>query len=535
NHEPTWYRIIGTTHYDNPATDSESSIEGYGLRFTLANGSINPGVCSDCHGHEANAGTRTGQNTPTLYTDWAQSGHARGILTAKYAAAAANPVDTSLPRTDPVRTAQGLKQVDAVMAAGVAGGAFAGHEGTSCGRCHTTEGFSAFFTTFSTANMGTTPGVLKCYGCHSNAGAGILRTMKGANPATDYSYASSATGWNPKVALDAGASGYKLNYGKSPYPDMGRSNACIFCHDSREKDPGAITDASTNYQRTHYLQAATTMFVKMGFITFAPGSIPGVEIDKTLLSDQDGGTITSTHRKLGTPAMIGNEGITAKDKKLTSGGPCVSCHFSASHSQEIDQRSIDAVCIRCHDSEMGHSLSKEADFKQYFLEPQSEAYQAALTLAINIFNNMGTGITIAAEPAPLDEFVRAYKTGTTTEAGAADWTAAMAVLGSNYNKARVMGAVSNIVYFKRDPGAFVHARTYSRRLIYDTIDYLDDGTMNGSTGATALATMPSVYGKGASAFTDGTLTVFAPGTTEAMVYLIRWSRATGAWSTPERP
>jgi hypothetical protein len=108
-------------------------------------------------------------------------------------------------------------------------------------------------------------------------------------------------------------------------------------------------------------------------------------------------------------------------------------------------------------------------------------------------------------------------------------------VGVYADKTKLMGAVSNVVFFKREPGAYAHARTYSRRLMYDTIDYLDDGVLNMSVSATAIATSPTVYGKGATAFTDGTLTTLAPGTTEAMVYLIKWSRSTGAWSTPERP
>jgi hypothetical protein len=98
-----------------------------------------------------------------------------------------------------------------------------------------------------------------------------------------------------------------------------------------------------------------------------------------------------------------------------------------------------------------------------------------------------------------------------------------------------MGACFNIQILDREPAAFVHARTYVRRLVYDTIDFLDDKTINLSVGATALATTPGTYGKGAAAYTDGTLTTLSPGTTEAMLYLIGWSRTTGGWSSPERP
>ncbi len=74
-HETSWYRLIATTHYDNPATGLNATdvalatgnvIEGYVLRGNKET------VCFDCHGHEAKAGTRYGQTTtPTIYTDWA--------------------------------------------------------------------------------------------------------------------------------------------------------------------------------------------------------------------------------------------------------------------------------------------------------------------------------------------------------------------------------------------------------------------------------------------------------------------------------
>jgi len=128
HHETSWYRIIGATHNQNATALALGNITGYNIRLTLPDGSVNPKPCFDCHGHEAMTNSN---NDPasvsydpakaTVYTDWAQSGHALGLLTAKYAAATANPVDTSLPRTDPTRIAQGLAQVDAVMAASVTG------------------------------------------------------------------------------------------------------------------------------------------------------------------------------------------------------------------------------------------------------------------------------------------------------------------------------------------------------------------------------------------------------------------------------
>ena len=547
HHETSWYRIIGSTHYDDPTTDD---IEGYNVRTTNAN------ACYDCHGHEANtnsnndpASTSFDAAEVTIYTEWAQSGHAGNILTAKYAAAAANPVDTTLGRTDPVRVAQGLAQVDSVMTATVPAGAFGGHNTPGvCQRCHTTEGFATYTETLTKSTSTVPAGVLKCYGCHSNPGVGTLRTLKGAKEKTNY---TTDLGWDPTANFLANATAYTLNYGKKAYPDVAASNLCIECHDSREKDPGAITDASTNYQRTHYLQAAATMYVKMGFISFGTGTeaISSVPIDTTLLSSQDGGSITSTHRILGTPAIIGDHGITAAQTNLTSNGPCVTCHFNGGdHSLTIDQKIITAVCNNCHSSEGGQDITTIANFRQYFLDPQSEAYEDVLLLAITTFNDLSTGITITAEP-DLPEFVRAYTTvsvatPTFVEAKAADWTAAATALGAGYNKQKVMGAVSNIVFLKREPAAYAHARTYSRRLLYDTIDYLDNGVMDKTVGATALTKSGTVgspvfglFGKDhLKAFEDSTLTNLQAPTTEAMVFLIKWSRSTGLWdTTSERP
>ena len=525
HHETSWYRVIGTTHYDVPGTPD---IEGYGVRTTDAN------ACFDCHDHESKTNTNSG--AATIQTEWAASGHAGGLLTAKKAAATANPVNTSLSRTDPVRVAQGLAQVDAVMAASVDGGVWNGHNSTGCNRCHNATGFVGILANpAGTAQPVTAVGqVLTCWGCHTDSASGALRTLSG----TTFTNYTGSTGWNPI--------GYALNYGKKPYPDVKGSNLCIQCHDARERDPGAITDASTTYSRTHYLQAAATMYVKMGFLNLSTGAASGTSsaaYRKTLMSNQDvAGGISSPHRKLGTPAMVGDHGITAADTGLLSNGPCVACHFaSGNHTQTFNQKVITDVCVKCHDSEHGHDISTEAAFHQYFLEPQKEAYEAALQLAIDVFNSKATGISLASEP-ERPQYVRAYTTASLaatpdnpTEAAAAQWTTAATIAPYVGKKTKLMGAISNIVLFKRDPGGYAHARTYSRRLIYDSIDFIDDGVLNMSVGATALATTPAVYGKGAKAYTDGTLVTIAPDTTEAMLYLLKWSRSDGTWGTTERP
>jgi hypothetical protein len=50
-----------------------------------------------------------------------------------------------------------------------------------------------------------------------------------------------------------------------------------------------------------------------------------------------------------------------------------------------------------------------------------------------------------------------------------------------------MGAAFNLNLLDHDPGAYVHNRMYVKRLIYDSIDWVDDGVMNYSVGATLNA------------------------------------------------
>jgi hypothetical protein len=47
-----------------------------------------------------------------------------------------------------------------------------------------------------------------------------------------------------------------------------------------------------------------------------------------------------------------------------------------------------------------------------------------------------------------------------------------------------MGTAINYNLLLHDPGAVAHNRYYSRRLIYDAIDWLDDGVMNYSVFVT---------------------------------------------------
>ncbi len=80
-----------------------------------------------------------------------------------------------------------------------------------------------------------------------------------------------------------------------------------------------------------------------------------------------------------------------------------------------------------------------------------------------------------------------------------DTDATGAVSGKNN-----MGAAFNFNLFRHDPGAYAHNRYYVKRLLYDSIDWLDDNLLNFSVGTTLTAVcnaaQPPTWCDGAKAY-----------------------------------
>jgi len=60
-------------------------------------------------------------------------------------------------------------------------------------------------------------------------------------------------------------------------------------------------------------------------------------------------------------------------------------------------------------------------------------------------------------------------------------------LTGNTTGKNTMGAAFNVYLMESDPGGYAHNRYYMKRLMYDSIDWIDDGVMNYSTGTTINA------------------------------------------------
>lgn len=494
HHETAWYRIIATTHYDNPATGRNAGdnadlaagnvIEGYNLRKNTAN------PCFDCHGHEAYAGTRRGQTTtPTIYTDWAQSGHAGGLLGAKYAAA-----DSETDRT--------LDEVDSVMISGVAATESSTVYGTltratsagdawghynwdrsgraACQRCHTATGAANYlanpatydannnsFThlsdwTSSTKAVGSTQNeLLYCWGCHTNAAKGLLY----APGAITASY----TDVSPEPV----------------FPDSGASNICISCHSGRESGDSIKAKignfSNLSFINSHYLTAGGTVFAETGY-EFAGRdyAIPSGD----------------THDRIGR-GLTGNATV---DADYTN-GPCVSCHMDSRDTDDLTVKrshtyspltryadndlALNPVCVNCHTTRGEGSNAAVAwlgdDNTAATLQGTTHRarYQAALE-ALKVL--LGLKGYYFAESHPYFFTDNTYATAVKNWLSPGDADTTGATTGKNN-----MGAAFNYNLMKHDPGGVAHNRRYTRRLVYDAIDWVDDDTLNYSVSTTLNA------------------------------------------------
>jgi uncharacterized protein YceK len=402
---------------------------------------------------------------------------------------------------------------------------------SDCLRCHTADGFAQFVSSGYT-NVNNLPGdstinsPLNCNACH-----------------TDNTFSM-----RPSTAFTA-----KYNAGNSSktFPDVGTSNLCIACHSARENGDAIFTSSSDfsnkSFTNSHYMGSAAIMYMSNAFINFTsltaptPSNTEGkafaskTTYAKTLLPDSAStpfgisGGVSSVHRLIGTPGIVieGEPGngtdYLAAGNIIASNGPCVNCHVQASNPNKgaaaasgnplgidlyagnvpakrdgtghslaaLDEGTIKQICLPCHAHTKGLNLQ---NFIAVKVEPARTPFQDALELIKKILlNNYNIKYDGAAYPYFYD--MQKDATGKTS---LTDWTrkgvAGLPVDGlSQIQAKRLMGACFNLNLLARDPGAYAHGRTFSQRLQYDTIDYLDDLQMNFSALNTARTVYPAKF------------------------------------------
>jgi len=427
-HAARYSRVISSTHYDNPATTDV--VEGYTMD------PANERSCRDCHNvHAADI---------TINEQWAESGHGGDIIAIKEAAVAAAGFDDHDWESVAIYRAAGVAAAD---------NAFVHYDWDaenrqSCQQCHTSTGFKNYATdpaTYDAANndfshlvgwsKDVTTGVitpsgqnemLYCWACHSN-NAGGLRV---------------------KAAVTAG---YTYNSLPIDFPDVGSSNTCLVCHSARG-NASDIPVSTSGYGASHHGIAGAILFSNL---THVGGEYVGQDYSKPSYF---------AHDILGTPAdaATGN----------TDAGPCAVCHMNAAAGQpdhtfavvEKDAAGVvvglkSEACINCHTGAHGAALTTTdlvagdgtAAAAAAFLEEESLGYQEAGQLLKDTLNQAN---------------------------GQTNYTGGVVAASSGTDNDH--RAFQNSLIPGNDAGGYAHNRYYVKRLLFDSIDWLDNAVLDGS-------------------------------------------------------
>jgi OmcA/MtrC family decaheme c-type cytochrome len=308
----------------------------------------------------------------------------------------------------------------------------AGGSYLACQRCHTTTGYLNNLNGVA-AGTGLTGGkpaqVLTCAACHVDTATGELRNP-GAYTLT--------TGNNAQTVA---------------FASEGASNLCIRCHAGRETGKSIAADPSATgvrgFMNSHYLTAAGTIYNKSGY-----------EFAGQTYSD------LGFHKNVGRgTAGTGNNGA------------CVACHMSQGEGHSWEFLSHDAsgnitannstTCVKCHANLTVAQLTAAKNEVNAALEVLKTALAAK-------------GIYFAnANPY---FFTAPYVTGG-TNTSFTNWAG---VYGYASWK-NVMGAAFNYNLIAHEPGAYAHNRQYAMKLITDSIDFMNNGIIDGDAGVTVSA------------------------------------------------
>jgi hypothetical protein len=487
-------------HWPAPDYKSDKAITGYAMDF------VDERVCSLCHNpHKA----------ATQNREWARSAHAD-----------MNPINlnAAIPPTLPIGYFSGAwahYNWSCDGTSGLACGPTDTSTSTSspkaadrrqCQRCHTTSGFSQYADALRTGNSQSAsdmrnglvslvtytsnfkPEMLMCNGCHTD-NRGNLRNPGGITANYDY--------------VSGGVTYAKASH---TYPDVAGSNICMTCHTGREigdtikglNDPallsaGTITTfdfSNKGFINSHYLTAGGQIF-----------TVTGYEFDNRPYNNISG----YRHDIIGTPATQ----QLAFFVNTGSNGPCIGCHMSrpnknGDHLFLPVSRSTTTiglvtgiaseVCFNCHGSSPQIILDMVNVEKQQFLRAM-EALKDQLLLqrGYNFAPFSPYFFTAPYDPA-YDEPIASphcqknlaienWQTGGTT--ASFTWNTSKLTCDSTLGTPGIagtgknnMGSAFNFNLLEHDPGAYVHNRLYVKRLIYDSLDWLDDGVMNYSVGTT---------------------------------------------------
>lgn len=334
-----------------------------------------------------------------------------------------------------------------------------GTDRKACQRCHTTTGYTNFIGNIAGYNpdmnydvnnpdhfyaVDNQSEMLYCTGCHSDVTGGVVR-----NPGRlSLKYADNTT---------------------VVFPEFAKSNGCAACHSGTDRG-SEIANSTANFTNTafvnsHYFATAATIAKSSGY-----------EFDNLAYDN---------------PADYLHDKIGVNDNAGTGfSGPCVGCHMtpadgtkhlfqvvSTDNTGAITAIRSQAVCENCHAMDAVGLEAKKVEYAQAL-----EALQAVMASRNFFFANAYPYIFKTAD-------------NTSRTNGVTNWVIDNTVANNGKNN---MGACFNFNLLAHEPGAFTHNSFYARRLIYDSIDWLDNFAMDDSVLATLTsppyATQPFTAG-----------------------------------------
>jgi len=350
-----------------------------------------------------------------------------------------------------------------------------GDDRASCQRCHTTSAFISKITggpeslTFDVKD--NTKQTLYCIGCHVNNTYAVRpapQVVASYSNGGAFSYPGDP---NPVIDPVTG-----LQTAQNTFPNVGKSNLCLNCHAARAigdsitkagVSPNAAADFSNlSFINSHYLTGGATVYAVSGYEYTDINPATGKPLDYVNRSSY-------AHNKIGTTLEPATGG----------GGPCVGCHMTtANHTfkgwtkDEATDRITSVTSLVCGTCHIDDATGK-SDMTPDAMNEQKEMLEAALAA----LNAQLAAKGFYFSPNNPYFFTAPYVTGGTNTAqknwlspGDTDKT-------GNITGRKNMGAAFNFNLLIHDPGAYTHNRYYAKRLIYDSIDWMDDNIINESS------------------------------------------------------
>ena len=356
---------------------------------------------------------------------------------------------------------------------------FGAPDRAACARCHTTTGFKMFLQnpgaggwSYKTASDDNRE-VLRCDGCHNN-----------------YSYSIRSGAAN---RFGAAFLGYSTTLPRNALPlnrlsDAGDSNLCNNCHAGRLSGTNILRarfaqlSSSSFAFNSHYFAAAGVLYGIIGFENFPPPPA------------------SASHASY-QPTGFAHATISLDD----GDGPCVHCHYQGSDNGPAAHtlRALgagDTLTVQCSPCHGAGGLPVD-------IAGTRAQFQSALAIATTLLRQRYDIIfSTASNPYFFDALTpsTANIVGFSTtipwngRAVAGGDTRTGFNAGSGFPNLtrgragqRLTGAAFNLNLLTREPGAWAHNNQYAMALIYDTIDYLDNGSIDGDLDAAVAGNFAS--------------------------------------------